>query len=461
MNKEIAALFLAGMVFWACEDEGVKPPQSEDKVTDAGWEYRYVHLPDKDNGWKVVIAADSPWNFEDHNPWAADIAPMMLFYSGYDDVTPADKAAMVEDWYSNAVIYQTPTQVMAEIYVEKGEEEEFMRMVQAMFENPTLDEDYFEETKLQIAENIREAEKQKNSGYIADKVIAYANFEQDGNIISTYDQDIEALEALSLEDAQEWIDHVYGLSGFMIGMAGADDPEALTPYLDQVLAPLSQSDEGVDVPEILPPKERRSIAMELEDMEKALFISAAPWPRVNSLEEFVPLMFAVNVLNGSHTKTRLASIREDLRASYGFQSNFYSVDINTYFLNIFGETDPEAQLDVQKAVQEIKGSMRTQKFTEDEFEAARSAEMTNFNESYRDENYMALVMELSLNPDFGGDWQDEYRLYETAQLDEIWGVVQKNFPQESDWTDLIITNDASDLEVDCVIQDWRQVEDCF
>lgn len=454
VNCAFALLFIV-----ACKDENAS--SSEDKTTDAGWNYRYVNVPDKKNGWKITILANSPWNYEDHNPWASIVAPHMLQYSGYGDVSPADKAAIFEDLHSNAYVYQSPSQVGTDIYVEKGEEEQFFEAISAMFHDYALDAEYFETIKTQISQNLQEAEAVKDSNYISEQLMSYALFETNNDVITAYDMTLDALEDLTLDDVEEWIDHVKALDGLMIGVAGAEKPETIEPYLDEVLAGFSKGEKGFEIPKLATPSKNIRIAFENPESEKTNIVWSARWPEVISSEEFLPFDFALVLLDGTHTKTRLASIREELRASYGFQSFLYSTDINNYQLGISGESDQEHQAEVLKRIADVNASMRSTPPSEDEFDAAKSNLTSYFDEAQKDENAMAYTMAVSLNPSYSDDWHTEQAIYENADIEEVTKAIAENYPDDGDWMQVIVTPDASDIEADCVITDWKAVATCF
>lgn len=456
---KIQTLLLAFCLIAACGDDDL--PDSQDKTTAAGWNYRYQHLPEKKNGWKIVIVANSPWAFQDHNAWADAVASDMLQYSGYGDVTPADKAAMMEGLDSNAVLYQTISQTVAEIYVEKGEEEKFMPAIIAMFQDYELDPDYFETLKQQISDNIAEAEAQKDSAFEMEKIMSYAIFDQNNNIQTNYDLSSENLEKLTLDEVNAWIAHIKTLSGFMIGVAGTDNPESLEPYIDAMLEGMSQDPNGYQIPKINPPAKTLRIAFENPEIDKVSMTWGAAWPDVSNSQEFMPLDYVTQILDGDKTKTRLASIREELRASYGFQSFVFPKTINQYQLGIGGESDLEHQNEVLQRIADVNASMVNEKPSEKEFEAAKSSLTSYYDDAYKDENAAAYYMALSLDPSFSMDWKSEKSIYENAQLDDVYAAIQEEYPATDAWMQVIVTPDASTIDADCVLTDWREVPSCF
>ncbi len=452
--RNLTAAFLAlGTFSAALADELTK----ETRQTPGGLSYEYSHIEKKRDGWKLSMAAPSVWNTQGNNPWASVIGGYLLLASGYGDVSSADKQAAFEDFKSNTNIGQFPDSLHVDIYVNKKEIDEYFSLVLANFNDARLDPELFENIKGDFLSSIKDAQGQSN--YKLSVIASYALFHDTSYALGNYYQDVQKLEALTLENCQEWLDAALATGGWKYAIAGADEPETLEPYLDEFNTQMQTNSEITPEPLVLN-RTGKTILLLQDDLDKANIFMEAPID-VESQDDLVAIDFIHYVLNGSTPSGRLWSIREELRASYGFGSGLDVLTPSQFGQFISGESDVESQGEVLEKIREIHANMQNTPITEDEFESALKG-LIDFNkEATKDENFLASVLASEqLYPNLL-DYVKSVNNLSTLSYEEVSNNVMGLYPKDSDWTTIIVSPSNEGIDADCEINGLDELERCF
>ncbi|MDE2849076.1 MAG: pitrilysin family protein [Acidobacteriota bacterium] len=189
----------------------------------------------------------------------------------------------------------------------------------------------------------------------------------------TFDEQIERLNAATVEEASEFWASFYGGEGGTIAIVGDFDPDEVAGALEELFGDWQAPEPYERVADPYREVETVSVDLETPDKTNAVMMAVASFSMRDDDEDYPALLMANELLGGGFLSSRLATrIRQEEGLSYsvGSQVAAPSIDDSAIFLT-FAIFAPENADKVVTAFRDEVRKALEDGFTEEEFEAAR------------------------------------------------------------------------------------------
>lgn len=189
----------------------------------------------------------------------------------------------------------------------------------------------------------------------------------------TFDEQIERLNAATIEEARDFWSSFYGGEGGTIGVVGDFDPDEIAGVLEELFGDWQAAQPYERVADPYREVETVSVDLETPDKTNAVMMAVTSFSMRDDNEDYPALVIANDMLGGGFLSSRLATrIRQEEGLSYsvGSQVAAPSIDDSAVFLT-FAIFAPENADKVVTAFRDEVRKALEDGFTEEEFEAAR------------------------------------------------------------------------------------------
>jgi zinc protease len=144
----------------------------------------------------------------------------------------------------------------------------------------------------------------------------------DVRYVSTAEEDIADVNALTLEDVKDFYSKFYGASNAEIALVGDFDPKAVTSQLTDIAGSWKSATPFVRVPRIHHDIAPDNKSLETPDKANAIFLAGLDLPLRDTDPDFPALVLGNYILGGGTLYSRLGNrIRQKEGLSYGVGSN--------------------------------------------------------------------------------------------------------------------------------------------
>ncbi|GAA4459578.1 pitrilysin family protein [Nibrella saemangeumensis] len=250
-----------------------------------------------------------------------------------------------------------------------------VRLVSDMLKNPVFDASEFEKLK---QEELAGIESQRSEP----QAIAFNTFQrtmspyqkEDIRYVKTFDEEVEAVKALKLDDLKKFHKDFYGASAATVAVVGDfDEPlvrKVITDELGTWKSKMPFSRIAAEYRDIKPTPQN----LQTPDKANAMFVAGLTLPLRDDDPDYPALMMGNYMLGGGFLNSRLATrIRQKEGISYGVGSGIsaHPLDKSGTF-TAYAIYNPENAEKLQKAFLEELDKMRTEGFTAEEVKAAKS-----------------------------------------------------------------------------------------
>ena len=190
----------------------------------------------------------------------------------------------------------------------------------------------------------------------------------------TFDERIERVNSVTIEDARAFHEAVYGAEAATLALVGDFDPDEIAPLLEELFG---DWDAGEPFKRIADPHvavETVNIDIETPDKANAFMLAVATFPMSDSHPDYAAMTLGNFMLGGGFLNSRLAKrIRQEEGLSYGVGSQFqaHPIDESGAFLT-YAIFSPENRDRVVTAFQEEVAKALEEGFTQEEVDAAKS-----------------------------------------------------------------------------------------
>ncbi len=191
--------------------------------------------------------------------------------------------------------------------------------------------------------------------------------------LTTYEEEIERLNAATVDDARTFWSRFYGAQGGAISVVGDFDPDETLAVLEEVFADWTAPEPYEHVPDPYVEIETVSVDIETPDKANAWMAAVTTFPMRDDDPRYPALRMADFILGGGFLNSRLTNrIRQEEGLSYGVGSltTVPSRDNRGVFLG-YAIFAPE---NAEKVVEAFRDEMRRaleDGFTQEELDAAR------------------------------------------------------------------------------------------
>ncbi len=189
----------------------------------------------------------------------------------------------------------------------------------------------------------------------------------------TFEEQIERLNAATVEEAREFWSSFYGAEGGTIAVVGDFDADEIAAELEELFGDWQASQPYERVADPYRKVETVSVDLETPDKTNAMMMAATTFAMRDADEDYPALVMANYMLGGGFLSSRLATrIRQEEGLSYGVGSQVAapSLDDSALFLTFAIFAPENADKVVAAFSDEIRKAV-SDGFTEEEFDAAR------------------------------------------------------------------------------------------
>ena len=189
----------------------------------------------------------------------------------------------------------------------------------------------------------------------------------------TFDEQIERLNAVTVEEARAFWSSFYGARGGTIAVVGDFDPDQIAGELEALFGDWEAAEPYERVADPYRAVETVSVDIETPDKTNAMMMAVTTFAMRDDDEDYPALVMANYMLGGGFLSSRLATrIRQEEGLSYGVGSQIAAppIDDSALFLT-FAIFAPENADKVVAAFRDEIDKALEDGFTEEEFESAR------------------------------------------------------------------------------------------
>ncbi|WP_116125118.1 M16 family metallopeptidase [Lewinella sp. IMCC34183] len=192
--------------------------------------------------------------------------------------------------------------------------------------------------------------------------------------VRTFDEQVEALKALTVADVKAYYDDVYGGANIIFSASGDMDADAVTEALERNFGDWTSPVPFERIARTYEPVKAEAVKIETPDKANAWFVAVQTLPVSQDHPDYPALVLGNYMLGGGFLNSRLATrIRQQDGLSYGVGSQFgaSALDERASFMS-YAIYNPENREALEKAFREEIDKARTEGFTAEELAAAKS-----------------------------------------------------------------------------------------
>ena len=245
----------------------------------------------------------------------------------------------------------------------------------------------------------------------------------------TFDEQIERLNAATVDEAREFWASFYGAEGGTIAVVGDFDADEVAAELEELFGDWQAAEPYERVADPWRDVETVSVDLETPDKTNAMMMAASSFSMRDDDPDYPALVMANEILGGGFLSSRLATrIRQEEGLSYGVGSQLAvpPLDDSSLFLT-YAIFAPENADKVVAAYRDEVGKALESGFTEEEFEAARRGYLDRQQNGRSQDRAVASM--LNNNLFFGRTMAftaEQERAIEALSLDEVNAALRKH-----------------------------------
>ena len=214
----------------------------------------------------------------------------------------------------------------------------------------------------------------------------------------TLDEQIESLEATTLDEAREFYGQIYGANLGAMAIVGDFDQEEIESIVQDIFGDWTAEEPAARVPTVYRDVPADKIVIETPDKANALFRAGINLDIGDEHPDYPAMVLANYILGGGFLNSRLATrIRRKDGLSYGISSSLVAQPIdNNGLWSTFAIHAPENGEKLVKAFREEIDRALADGFTPDEVEAAKTGYLQSRGVSRAQDGSLAAMLSQSL-----------------------------------------------------------------
>lgn len=276
---------------------------------------------------------------------------------------------------ANVSIGGGATQAFVSITTTRPNLVETLNLVAEVLRDPSFPADEFEKARTEELASIETQRSEPQAiafNKIQRHVTPYAK--SDPRYISTFDEDIADLKALTLDEVKKFYKDFYGFNNATLSVVGDFDPAEVKSQVTKLFGDWKSSQPFTRIETMAAKVNTINEAIETPDKANAFFVSSYNFEFRDDNPDYPALVLGNFMLGGGFLNSRLATrIRQKEGLSYGVGSQFSagSLDaVGSFFA--FAIYAPENVDKLETAFKEEITKAATEGFTADEVAAAKS-----------------------------------------------------------------------------------------
>ncbi len=189
---------------------------------------------------------------------------------------------------------------------------------------------------------------------------------------ATYEEQIERLEAATVDEARAFWEGFYGAQGGTMSVVGDFDGAEIRSLIEELFGDWTASEAYARVPIQYRDVEALSLDIQTPDKANAMMYAGIPIQMRDDHPDYPALLLGNHILGGGMNSRLFSRIRGEEGLSYGVGSGFNAppIDDNAQFIG-FAIFAPENADKVVASFRDILDTTLADGFSEDEFEAAK------------------------------------------------------------------------------------------
>lgn len=305
----------------------------------------------------VSAAWATDWlNDPTNNAWVPNLATEMMISGGTADLPPADVLELLEDKNSYGDIGAAADLIYAEVEFPNNHRDIVVPVLSDLFQNPVFDTAWFDRIKAQ----------RRDAAAVEDAPIAfdmweasrYALFGESPQAEFLNGKDLEALEAVTLDDLRAWHEDSFSHAPVALVVTGAVNAEDAGEIIDALLPPPGNTPaDTFDAVALQLPQQM--IYLHEPQAEKSVIGVLGTLPDTRDGLDGVDLTIA-HLFAGGADSPLFEAIRTNLGASYGMSVELLNYSRAQRGFVIAGEIDTEKMADARDAVLAAYGAFRAE-----------------------------------------------------------------------------------------------------
>lgn len=360
--------------------ENIEKRTHRGEATDKGIEFAFLPKETRGNS----VSARMTLRFGDEKTLmnqdaAASFTAMML-----DKGTKTKNRQQIQDELdrlkARVTIFGSGSTASVNIETEHDNLPEVMKLVGDMLKNSSFSQEEFDKLK---EEQLAAIESQRSDP----QALAFTTFQRTMNpypkgdirYVMTLDEEAEAVKNLKLEDVKAFYNKFYGTTDATVAVVGDFDEAAVKKVTLEQFSNWKSPAGYTRVPSPYKEVKANSEAINTPDKANAVFVAGMPLNISDSDPDYPALVMGNYMLGGGFLNSRLAvRIRQKEGLSYGVGSGISasSYDKSGMF-QAYAIYAPENATKLEAAFKEEIDKMRTDGFTAEELDAAKSGYIQN------------------------------------------------------------------------------------
>lgn len=300
--------------------------------------------------------------------------------------------------------------VTVNIETEREYLSDVIKLVGKVLKDPSFSEDEYQKL---VDERLAQIEEQKSQPMaVAQQEIGRINNpypKSDIRYNSTFEEDIEMIKAISIDDIKSFYNKFYGATNATATVVGDFDQEAIQAVLEEEFSMWKSKSPYKRMDAILYKVEAQNKNLETPDKANAGFFAGSTFAMQDSDRDYPALLMANYIFGGGGLSSRLANrIRQEEGLSYGVGSYMNAnpyVEKTTW--GAYAIYAPENKDALEKAFAEELEKATTEGFTEQEVEDAKKGWIQNQQVSRSQDGYLTNTLNSYLSYDRTMMWNAE------------------------------------------------------
>ncbi|SEQ88690.1 M16 family metallopeptidase [Neolewinella agarilytica] len=305
---------------------------------------------------------------------AASFTGRMLMM-GTDEMSRQDIQDKFDALKARVRIYGGVNSTGFSVETERDNLAEVIKLVGEIMRNPSFPEEEFAKMKKEQLAGIEQSRSDPQAIAFTEMSKRTNHFPKDHPYYATsFDESVERINSVTIEDVRKFYDDFYGGANITFGASGDMDAEEVKTALTEAFGDWKSPTDYVRIGRKHRDTKPDAVKMETPDKANAVFVATQAFPIGQDHPDYPALVMGNFMLGGGFLNSRLATrIRQKEGLSYGVGSNFNAGAIDkTGTFMAYAIYNPENREALEKAFREEIDKVRTEGFTAEELEAAKS-----------------------------------------------------------------------------------------
>lgn len=356
---------------------------------------------------RISLRFGSPSSLKDRQ-MAANFAGMML-NKGTEGMDRQQIEDRLDELKASVRIGGDAEGAFAIIETERDQLAAVIDMVGEMMMKPTFPEEEFNKLKDEELASIAENRSEPQAIALTELRRRMSNYdESDPRYTMNFDEEVEALNAVTLDEVKAFYNDFYGATDATVAVVGDFDEAEVEAALDRNFSSWESPSRYERLKSEFYQPEQQNVEFETPDKANAWFLAAQNMEISTSDDDYAAVMLGNYMLGGGALKSRLADrIRQQDGLSYGVGS-FFNADDQDQSATLGGYAffAPENVEAVEKAFFEEIEKVLADGFTDEELVAAKSGWKQGQEVSRAQDGTLAAMLNTNLYLDRDMQWSE-------------------------------------------------------